>query len=211
MKNNYIDWGMTTYSEAVLRQEALVNKRIRGDIPDTLIFTEHHPVFTIGKRREAKEHFIWDVSECKRQNISIENTNRGGSITYHGPGQIVAYPIILLEKSRDLHKYLRSLEEVVINSIASYGLRAGRRRGKTGIWLSNRKICAIGIAVKRWVTYHGFALNVNMQLDAFNGIIPCGISTDDGLVTSLKHELNKECDLFAIKQTIALEFWQIFS
>jgi len=181
------DWGRTAYAEAFARQLEMVTQRQTGKIGDTLILTEHDPVYTIGVRHGAAAHLLFDEKALAEEGITVEKTNRGGDITYHGPGQIVGYPIIDWSGQRDLHAYLRLLEDVLIDAVGRFGLTAGRREGKTGIWLENRKIAAIGVAVKRWVTYHGFALNVTPNLAHFGGIVPCGIT--DGSVTSLEAEL----------------------
>jgi lipoyl(octanoyl) transferase len=200
-----VDWGRTRYTPAWRRQEDFVARRLAGEVSDTLIFTEHEPVYTIGVRLGAARNLLWDPAELARRGIDLVETNRGGDITYHGPGQIVGYPIIDLTPRRDLHAYLRFLEQVLINALGSLGLAADRRPGKTGIWLGPRKIAALGVAVKRWVTYHGFALNVNTDLTPFAGIVPCGIT--DGTVTSLQQELGRAFDLTEVKQVLASEFW----
>ena len=203
------DWGLTRYADAYSRQLALVKKRLEGEALDTLVFTEHHPVITIGARFGASEHLLWDQQTLNARGIEVERSNRGGDITYHGPGQIVGYPIIsLINRVKDLHLYLRELEQVVINALGNLGLAAMRREGKTGIWLENRKIAAIGVAVKRWTTYHGFAININNCLEPFAGIIPCGI--DDATVTSVKTELGIEVDLNEVKHSVGVEFWKCF-
>lgn len=201
-----MDWGRTPYAEAWARQEELVARRITGDVGDTLVFTEHDPVFTIGLRSGADAHLVWNAGQLAREGISVVKTNRGGDITYHGPGQVVGYPIISLATHKDLHAYLRFLEQVVINALGSLGLAADRRGGKTGIWLGKRKIAAIGVAVRRWVTYHGFALNVNTELRHFGGIIPCGIGAEDGAVTSMAAELGRPVNESEVKQVLAAEF-----
>ncbi|KXU34077.1 lipoate--protein ligase [Cephaloticoccus primus] len=184
-----LDWGRTPYAEALARQEALLAQRIAGEIGDTLVFTEHEPVFTLGRRSGADAHLLWGETERAKKGIALAQTNRGGDITYHGPGQIVGYPIVSLDARRDLHAYLRLIEQVLINTVGALGLAASRRGGLTGIWIGERKIAAIGVAVKRWVAYHGFALNVAPDLSHFGGIIPCGISPAQGSVTSLAAEL----------------------
>lgn len=203
-----IDWGRTNYEAAFASQKVLVDKRRNGEASDTLIFTEHEPVYTLGQRKGAEEHLIWDEATCATKGISVVRSNRGGDITYHGPGQIVGYPIVSLDMHRDLHAYLRSLEAVVINTLANFGLCADRREGKTGIWLGERKICAIGVAVRTWVTYHGFALNVNPDMSHFSGIVPCGIT--DGTVTSMALELGQSIDTDAVKSSLAVEFQKLF-
>jgi len=206
-----LDWGRTRYEAAWRAQDALVAQRNSGEIGDTLVFTEHDPVFTIGARSGSEQHLVWDAARLTREGIEVAKTNRGGDITYHGPGQIVGYPIVSLAARKDLHAYLRFLEQVLINSVGSLGLAASRREGKTGIWLGPRKIAALGVAVKRWTTYHGFALNVNANLAHFAGIVPCGIGATDGTVTSLQAELGgKPLHLAEVKQVLAKEFWTLW-
>jgi lipoyl(octanoyl) transferase len=202
-----LDWGRTPYSDAWQRQEELVARRNAGEIGDTLVFTEHEPVYTLGVRKGADQHMIWDEAELARRGIAVCKTNRGGDITYHGPGQIVGYPIINLNARKDLHAYLRLLEQVMINTVGTFGLAAGRRDGKTGIWLGTRKIAAIGVAVKKWTTYHGFALNVDADLAPFGGIVPCGIT--DGTVTSIAAELGTAPPAAEVKNVLAAEFTRL--
>jgi lipoyl(octanoyl) transferase len=200
-----LDWGRTEYRSACQRQDALVTRRIAGELGDTLVFTEHEPVFTVGMRRDAETHLVWNARTLAEAGVAVEKTNRGGDITYHGPGQIVAYPILSLVARKDLHAYLRFLEQVVINSLNAFGLKAGRRDGKTGIWIEQRKIAAIGVAVRRWVTYHGFALNVEPDLRHYAGIVPCGISATEGSVTSMRVELGTVIDAERVKSVLAGE------
>ncbi|WP_052362214.1 lipoyl(octanoyl) transferase LipB [Geminisphaera colitermitum] len=201
-----VDWGRTRYEAAWRAQDEWVARRIAGVAADTLVFTEHDPVYTIGLRSGAEQHLVWEEAALAAEGIEVVKTNRGGDITYHGPGQIVGYPIVSLSPRKDLHAYLRFLEQVLINSVGALGLVASRREGKTGIWIGQRKIAAIGVAVKRWVAYHGFALNVNTRLRHFGGIVPCGISATDGSVTSLQAELGREHDMEAVRQLLAGEF-----
>lgn len=203
-----VDWGRTRYAVAFERQKALVDSLRSGNGCDTLVFTEHDPVYTMGLRKGADQHLIWSEALCAKHGIEVHQSNRGGDITYHGPGQIVGYPIISLQKRRDLHIYLRDLEAVVINALAQFGLETNRREGKTGIWLGARKICAIGVAVRSWVTYHGFALNVHPDMSHFTGIVPCGIT--DGTVTSMELELGKKLTMSAVKSALAVEFQKVF-
>ncbi|HKK18772.1 MAG TPA: lipoyl(octanoyl) transferase LipB [Opitutales bacterium] len=204
-----IDWGRTAYAEAFERQKARVDLRKAGECGDALVFTEHDPVFTLGLRKGADRHLIWDEAMMAQQGIEVFKSNRGGDITYHGPGQLVGYPILSLQMRKDLHAYLRDLEEVVIETLAHFGLNAARRGGKTGIWLESRKICAIGVAVKSWITYHGFALNVDPDLNHFGGIVPCGIT--DGTVTSMANELGYSVGSGDVKAALAVEFRKIFA
>jgi len=202
------DWGRTRYADALERQKALVDLRRNGEAPDTLVFTEHEPVFTTGLRKGAAGNLVWDKAILHERGIEFTATNRGGDITYHGPGQIVGYPIVSLQHRRDLHAYLRDLEEVVIRTLAHFDLPSGRRGGKTGIWIEDRKLCAIGVAVRTWVTYHGFALNVAPDMSHFDGIVPCGIT--DGTVTSMKRELGRAIDTDSVKERLAVEFRSVF-
>ena len=205
-----IDWGRTAYREAFERQKALVARRREDKAPDTLVLTEHNPVYTIGLRKGASQHLVWSAEALAAKGIEYVESNRGGDITYHGPGQIVGYPILSLQHRKDLHAYLRDLEEVVIRTLAHFGMQTARREGKTGIWLDDqRKICAIGVAVRTWVTYHGFALNVNPDLSHFTGIVPCGIT--DGAVTSMEAELGCPVDLAEVKARLAVEFQAVFA
>ena len=176
------------------------------DAPATehhLLFCEHPPVYTLGKSGKL-EHVLIDEQELARRGVSFYHTNRGGDITYHGPGQIVGYPIFDLERFfTDIGRYLRSLEEVVILTMAEYGLKGGRSIGETGVWMDQdikgkeRKICAMGVRCSRWVTMHGFAFNVNTDLSYFDSIIPCGIR--DKQVTSMQRELGFEPDMNEVK------------
>lgn len=204
-----IDWGRTPYAEAFERQKARVALRRAGSCGDALIFTEHDPVYTMGLRKGAERHLIWDQTRLKAQGIDVFKSNRGGDITYHGPGQIVGYPILSLRQRMDLHAYLRDLEDVVIRTLAPFGLHAERRANKTGIWLETRKICAIGVAVSGWVCYHGFALNVEPDLKHFSGIVPCGIT--DGSVTSMLNELGYSVGTATVKAALAVEFRKVFA
>ncbi len=203
------DWGRTEYRSAWTAQEAFVQERLAGSRGDTLVFTEHDPVYTYGVRPGAEKHLLLDEAATRARGIAVVRTNRGGDITYHGPGQIVGYPIVDLSGRKDLHAYLRLLEQVLINTVGMLGLAAARRPGKTGIWLATRKIAAIGVASRRWVTYHGFALNVSCDLAAFAGIVPCGIV--DGTVTSMEAELGRPVDLAEVRQLLAAEFTRLWT
>ena len=208
---NYSDWGLTPYPTALQRQLELVEQRHSGAIEDCLVFTEHPPTYTMGARRGAERHLLAGDEQLQQLGIQLIKTNRGGDITYHGPGQLVGYPIVSLAATRDLHRYLRDLEQVLIHALGTIGLAASRLEGKTGIWLADRKICAIGIAVKKWVTYHGFAINVNNDLSAFNHIVPCGIPPEEGSVTSIAKELRQSIDMPILKSVVADAFWNIFA
>lgn len=200
-----IDWGRTAYPDALARQIDLVAQRLAGTLPDTLVFTEHDPVYTLGLRRDAATHLLWDAPRLAAAGIAVLPTNRGGDITYHGPGQLVGYPIVDLSPVRDLHAYLRFLEQVLINAVGALGLVATRRDGLTGIWIADRKVAAIGVAVRRWVAYHGFALNVAPDLTHFAGIIPCGITAAEGTVTTLAAELPAATPTLPTVQTLVAQ------
>lgn len=205
---SFLDWGRTRHADATARQLALVEAHLAGKASDTLVFTEHEPVYTLGLRAGAAAHLLWDDAERARRGIGLEQTGRGGDITYHGPGQIVGYPIVSLAKSRDLHAYLRFLEQVVIDALAGLGLTGTRRDGLTGIWIGPRKIAAIGVAARRWVTYHGFALNLDPDLTPFSGIVPCGIPSAQGTVTSVATELGRAPEAAKAKGLLADAFWR---
>ncbi len=204
-----LDWGRTRYREAFDRQLERVRQRIAGEVPDALIYNEHEPVYTIGARKGAEAHLIWQAEQLEKQGIEVVRTNRGGDITYHGPGQIVGYPIIDLRRTRDLHAYLRDLEEVLICTVGDFGIAAGRRDGMTGIWAGSRKLAAIGVAVKQWVTYHGFALNLDPDLAHFGGIVPCGIT--NGAVSSMAAELDSTPSRAEVTARLTEHFWEHFA
>ncbi len=181
-----------------------------------LLFCEHPPVYTLGKSGSAT-NLLLDEKSLESQGFQFFAINRGGDITYHGPGQIVGYPIFDLDCFfTDVHRYVRSLEEAVIRTLAEYGVEADREQGYTGVWLPanerlpRRKICAIGVHLSRWVTLHGFAFNVNTDLSHFQNIIPCGISDTDKSVTSLQQELNRPLDVEAVKTKLKVHFSDLF-
>ena len=178
--------GLVPYAEALELQRQLVEQRRAGEIPDQLLLLEHPPVITLGvKARNDRSHVLETPERLAEQGIELFETGRGGDVTYHGPGQLVGYPIVDLSPDRrDVHRYVRDLEEVLIRSVAVFGVNAGRSPGLTGVWVGDAKLAAIGVRIARWVTSHGFALNVGTNLDHFRLIVPCGIS-DKG-VTSLE-------------------------
>ena len=181
--------GLMPYETALALQADLVAARKAGTIPDTLILLQHPPVITLGvKVRQSRDHVLATDDELRSQGIALFEAGRGGDVTYHGPGQLVGYPILDLKPDRmDAHKYVRDLEEVLIGVCADYGIVAGRKTGLTGVWVGEEKVAAIGVRLSRWVTSHGFALNVRTNLDHFGLIVPCGIS--DLGVTSLERIL----------------------
>ncbi len=197
---NIEDWGLVPYEEALTRQLLFLNKVASGD-PDTLIFCSHPPVVTLGRSTVAGDVTTWDGE--------IVNIQRGGRATYHGPSQLVVYPILNLNlQDRDLHKYLRNLELVIIKVLKEYNLDASSIKDATGVWVGNKKIASIGIGVKRWVSYHGIALNVDHDSAAFQGLKPCGFTTDT--MTSMQVLLNKKIDLEELKQKVINSFKSSF-
>ncbi|MEL6673704.1 MAG: lipoyl(octanoyl) transferase LipB [Bacteroidota bacterium] len=222
----YQDLGQIDYQEAWDLQESLlrvnIGLKLAADknspphkVPTQhhLLFCEHPPVYTLGKSGKP-EHLLLSPPALEEKGISFYKINRGGDITYHGPGQITGYPIFDLEKfRRDIGWYLRQMEEVMIRVLADYGLKGGRIKGATGVWLDEdqataRKICAFGVRASRWVTMHGFALNVNTDLSYFDYIVPCGIA-DKG-VTSLQQELGRVIDMEEVKERLRFYFAQLF-
>ena len=200
-----VDLGLVEYSQALTLQEALVEQRRRGegqDGKDTLLLLEHPPVFTLG--RGADESFVLNP-----RHIPVYRVSRGGQVTFHGPGQLVGYPILALpHQRRDVHAYIRSLENVLIDTLAVYGLQAQRREGLTGVWIGEQKIASIGVGIRRWVTFHGFALNVDPDLSYFNDIIPCGLP---GVrMTSMAQVLGRPVALDEVKIRLAEIFAYTF-
>jgi lipoate-protein ligase B len=203
-----VDLGRRDYREIWELQHALVKARQAGQIPDLLLFVEHPPTYTLG-RGGKREHLLISEEELPRLGASLVETDRGGDITYHGPGQIVGYPIVDLKQIEpDVHQYLRRLEEVLIRSLAGFGLATHRSEGFTGVWHREGKIAAMGVRISRWVTSHGFALNVSTDLAYFNHIVPCGIV--DRRVTSMEAILRKPVILSSVKDVIAAEFGRLF-
>ncbi|HEY0244991.1 MAG TPA: lipoyl(octanoyl) transferase LipB [Mucilaginibacter sp.] len=237
MKNKKVevqDWGLIDYKQAWDKQEAIFADTIKlkianrerqivaaGDTedediatPNYLIFCQHPHVYTLGKSGKP-EHLLLDENGLKEKNAAYYPINRGGDITYHGPGQLVCYPILDLDNFfTDIHLYLRTLEEAIILTLADYGLTAGRYPGYTGVWLDAdneraRKICAMGVRCSRWVTMHGLALNVNTNMDYFKNVIPCGI--EDKAVTSMQKELGREIDLNEVQKNLLHHISALFN
>lgn len=227
VKVSFEDWGHIPYQEAWDKQEVLFKEKVdakfanrslpqeQHKLPSNhLIFCEHPHVYTLGKSGDANNLLI-NETFLQKIGATYVPINRGGDITYHGPGQVVGYPILDLEQFfTDIHKYLRYLEEAIILTIAEYGLKGERYEGYTGVWLDvadaakARKICAMGVRCSRWVTMHGFAFNVNTNLDYFNHIVPCGI--DDKQVTSLQKELGREVDVEEVKNKLKIHLANLF-
>jgi lipoyl(octanoyl) transferase len=222
------DLGVIEYQPAWDYQEQLLQENVRikqakgrGEIPadgavttNHFLFCEHPPVYTLGKSGHM-ENLLLNEEQLADKGITFVPTNRGGDITYHGPGQVVGYPILDLEHFfTDIGKYLRLLEEVVIRTLAEYGIRGDRSPGETGVWLDPgdpekaRKICAMGVRCSRWITMHGFALNVNTDLNYFGNIIPCGIV--DKKVAAMQEELGREIPLAEVKEKLLQHFAEVF-
>ena len=200
--------GSTRYADAWKFQQELWKLRHTGAIQDILLLTEHENVYTLGKSTDDN-HLLASDEELKISGTDVFHIDRGGDITYHGPGQIVGYPIIDLHNYfLDIHRYLRSLEEVIINTLAAFGISAGREKDMTGVWVNDEKIAAIGVKVSHWVTMHGFALNVNTDLSKFDRIIPCGIFHKG--VTSMQRVLGGEVQLETVKKVLADSFAKVF-
>jgi lipoyl(octanoyl) transferase len=201
--------GRVPYADALALQEQLVVRRRAGDIPDTLLLLEHPHVITLGTSAH-RDHVLIDEQQGALLGIDIFETGRGGDVTYHGPGQLVGYPILDLKPDRcDLHRYVRDLEEVLIRALATFGIAAGRKDGLTGAWVGDEKIAAIGVRVSSgWITSHGFALNVSTDLQFFDSIVPCGI-TEYG-VTSLARLTGQEPSLRDVAERVTTAFADVF-
>lgn len=205
----YLDLGIIDYKKAWDLQKEIFNRRVNDESEDVLLLLEHPNTYTLGKTAD-RENLRGSEDYLESNQISVYDIDRGGDITYHGPGQIVGYPIIDLNNwQQDTHKYLRALEEVIIKTCAEYNIICERNPNHTGVWINDRKIAAIGIKVSRWVTMHGFAFNINTDLNLFNGIIPCGIK--DKAVTSLKNELRSDINISEVKELLVKYFKEIFT
>jgi lipoyl(octanoyl) transferase len=207
--------GVVGYQDALVLQKALVDDRKQGRIPDQLLLLEHPPVITLGvKARNDRSHVLESEESLAARGVALFETGRGGDVTYHGPGQLVGYPILDLKPDRcDVHRYVRDLEEVLIRAVAEFGIEAHRIAGLTGIWTGPEgredKLAAIGVRISRWVTSHGFALNVNTDLSHFQLIIPCGI-TDRG-VTSMSRLLGRPIPMADVEQAVEVAFADVFA
>jgi lipoyl(octanoyl) transferase len=199
------------YAEGLELQKQLVEQRKAGNIPDQLLLLEHPPVITLGvKTRNNQTNIVATPEALAREGVSVFETGRGGDVTYHGPGQLVGYPIIDLKPDRcDVHRYVRDIEEVMIRAAAAFGVEAARLPGLTGAWVGNDKLAAIGVRISKWVTSHGFAFNVNTDLNHFDFIVPCGI-TDKG-VTSLQRLMGRPVEMVEVEDAIERAFIEVFS
>jgi lipoyl(octanoyl) transferase len=202
--------GVVPYQDALVLQRSLVEDRRAGHVPDLLLLLQHPAVITLGVKGDGgRSNVIADARRLAQLGIEISETGRGGDVTYHGPGQIVGYPILDLRPDRcDVHRYVRDLEEVMIRVCADYGVRAGRIQGLTGTWIAGEKIGAIGIRISRWITSHGFALNVNTNLEHFGLIVPCGIPHRG--VTSLERATGRPVTVAEAEETVLRHFCGVF-
>lgn len=217
---DFYDLGLQPYRQIwdlqkSIQKALIAQKRSRRDnlpvpnpLNDQFLFVEHPHVYTLGKSGKSS-HLLKGIKELADIDAEFIESDRGGDITYHGPGQVVGYPILDLDfHFTDIHKYLRYLEEVIIRTCSDFGIKAGRQEGLTGVWVDDEKICAMGIRCSRWVTMHGFALNVNTDLTYFNHIVPCGISNKS--VTSLSELIGIKVDMNLVKKTIQNNFRDVF-
>ncbi len=201
--------GLVPYAEGLRLQDQLVRRRRAGEIPDTLVLLRHPHVITLGSSSDPA-HVLLDEDERARRGVELHEAGRGGDVTYHGPGQLVAYPVIDLKPDRkDLHAYLRDLEEVLLRVAGDFGVRAYRREGLTGAWTDRGKLAAVGVRVSsQWITSHGVALNVGADLDLFDAIVPCGLAGE--AVTSLELELGAPVATEQVSETLVNRFAEVF-
>jgi lipoyl(octanoyl) transferase len=201
--------GQVSYADGLELQRRLVEERKADRIPDTLLLLQHPHVLTIGVKKDGRSHILATPDRLASLGVEVFETGRGGDVTYHGPGQLVGYPIIDLNPDRrDVHLYVRDLEEVMIRVCADYGLEAGRSKGFSGTWVKDEKIGAIGVRISRWVTSHGFAFNVTTDVNFFNLIVPCGIS--DRGVTSLQALLGRVPPMAEVEDRVISHFSTVF-
>jgi len=206
--------GVIGYQEALDLQKDLVERRRRDEIPDQLLLLEHPPVITLGaKARSSRSHVLESDESLAAKGVGLFETGRGGDVTYHGPGQLVGYPIFNLKPDRcDVHQYVRDLEEALIRAVAAFGIDGRRVKGLTGVWVgpdgAEEKLAAIGVRISRWITSHGFALNVNTRLEHFGLIVPCGIA--DRGVTSMERLLSRHISMDEVCDSVAAAFTEIF-
>ena len=201
--------GVVPYADGLELQRRLVEERKAGLIPDTLLLLEHPHVVTIGVKKDGRSHILAAPDRLAALGVDVFETGRGGDVTYHGPGQLVGYPIIDLNPDRrDVHRYVRDLEEVMIRVCASYGIEAGRVKGFSGAWVGDEKIGAIGVRISRWITSHGFAFNVATDINFFGLIVPCGIA--DRGVTSLAAQISRVPAMAEVEDRFVAAFAAVF-
>lgn len=202
--------GVVRYRDGLALQRALVEERRAGRVPDLLLLLQHPPVITLGVRGDGgRSHIVAGEDRLVELGVDVSETGRGGDVTYHGPGQIIGYPILDLRPDRcDVHRYVRDLEEVMIRACAVCGVRAGRLDGLTGVWVGDLKIGAIGVRISRWITSHGFAFNVTTNLDHFDLIVPCGIANRG--VTSLQRATGRFVPIRQVEDALVRHFCDVF-
>ena len=204
LPHNILDLGLSDYKDTWKLQKKLQSKRILGEIEDHLLLVEHPPVFTLGKNA-SKQHII-----NNSEDVSIIQTDRGGNITFHGPGQLVCYPILDLNHyKRSITWYMRELEQLIIDVLGEYGIKASRKKGLTGTWVKDKKIAALGVRISRWVTMHGFSLNINPDLNFYKNIIPCGIK-EYGVTSMAKIMGNEVPSMDEVKTKMTKHFTKNF-
>jgi lipoate-protein ligase B len=204
LSHNILDLGLSDYNDTWKLQKKLQSKRILGEIEDHLLLVEHPPVFTLGKNA-SKQHII-----NNSEDVSIIQTDRGGNITFHGPGQLVCYPILDLNHyKRSITWYMRELEQLIIDVLGEYGIKASRKKGLTGTWVKDKKIAALGVRISRWVTMHGFSLNINPDLNFYKNIIPCGIK-EYGVTSMAKIMGNEVPSMDEVKTKMTKHFTKNF-
>jgi len=202
---NFHDLGLSPYQQTWDLQKTLQSRRINNEIEDTVLLVEHEPVYTFGKNADDN-HLLQNYPD----DVQVFHIERGGDVTFHGPGQLVGYPIIDLHNyKKSISWYMRSLEDVIIDTLDHYGIAASRKEGLTGVWVNDEKIAALGVRISRWVTMHGFALNVNTDLHYYAGIIPCGIFEYG--VTSMQKILGKEMEMDEVKYILIEQFQNVFN
>ena len=200
--------GLIEYGDAYQIQRRLLRNRLAGRIPDTLLLLEHPPTITVGKSGKL-ENILASQEQLARKGVSLVFIDRGGDVTYHGPGQIVGYPIIdLREREKDAHRYIRNLEEVIIRTLDDFAIKSGRDSGHAGVWVGDEEIAAIGLSLRKWVTMHGFALNVNTDLADFSLINPCGFTNRQA--TSISCLLGQEMPRKVVKERLLAHFAEVF-
>ena len=199
--------GRVAYQKGLDLQQELVTQRQQGQIPDTLLLLEHDPVFTMGRNAKL-ENVLFPAEVLQARGFEVFETGRGGDVTYHGPGQVVGYPILDLSHRKDVHRYVRDLEEVMIRTCADYGVAASRVTGLSGTWVGDEKIGAIGVRIARWVTSHGFAFNVATDLSPFDLIVPCGIKSRG--VTTLERLLGRPVEIAEVAERLAAHVAAVF-
>ena len=203
--------GLVAYADALALQRALVEDRQRDRVPDVLLLVQHPHVLTLGVRNGGgRKHILASEAQLAAHGVEVYESGRGGDVTYHGPGQVVGYPIVDLRPDRcDVHRYVRDLEEVLIRTAADFGVVAERVPGLTGAWVGKKKLAAIGVRISRWVTSHGFALNVSTDLAYFDLIVPCGIA--DRGVTSLERLVGRQLDSNQVEGSLVSNFCEVFA